>query len=94
MNEHEKNNLLPCPFCGGEAYREVKHDILKVGCNNCLINFCNHVRFGCRADSEWNTRIKNNEVNLLALLQEIKDLKAEIQRRKDKESFDNAWNGY
>jgi len=24
----------------------------------------------------------------------IKDLKAEIQRRKDKDSFDHAWEGY
>jgi len=28
------------------------------------------------------------------LEKEIKDLKAEIQRRKDKDSFDNAWDGY
>ncbi len=51
--------LLPCPFCGGEAYREVKGDVLYVGCNNCVINFANHVRHGCLADYNWNTRVPN-----------------------------------
>lgn len=23
--------------------------------------FCNHVRFGCRADAEWNTRAQTTE---------------------------------
>lgn len=48
--------LLPCPFCGGEAYRHVRNDILTVGCNNCSISFANHARFGCVADTEWNRR--------------------------------------
>ncbi len=48
--------LLPCPFCGGEASRRVSNDILQVGCDSCLITFANHVRFGCRADTEWNMR--------------------------------------
>ena len=56
MTDKDITELKPCPFCGGEAYREVKNDILQVGCRNCLISFANHVRFGCHADSEWNTR--------------------------------------
>ncbi len=52
------NDLLPCPFCGGEAYRRVSNKILTVGCNDCLVSFANHVRFGCRADGEWNTRAR------------------------------------
>lgn len=58
LNKAAENALLPCPFCGGEAYRHIRNDILHVGCNNCLISFVNHVRFGCRADSEWNMRTK------------------------------------
>ena len=61
LNIDTNSSLLPCPFCGGKAYREVKHDILQVGCNNCLITFANHIRFGCRADTEWNTRTKDNK---------------------------------
>lgn len=49
--------LLACPFCGTQPIRKVSNDILSVTCPNCVsIGFHNHVRFGCRADAEWNTR--------------------------------------
>ena len=51
--------LLPCPFCGGYATRSVVNDILKVGCDRCLIYFANHVRFGCQSDAVWNERAKS-----------------------------------
>jgi sarcosine oxidase delta subunit len=50
--------LLKCPFCGEKPIRKVENDILSITCPNCVsVGFHNHVRFGCRADSEWNTRI-------------------------------------
>lgn len=51
-----KLKLLPCPFCGGEATRRISNNVLRVGCEKCLIDFANHVRFGCTSDTEWNTR--------------------------------------
>jgi hypothetical protein len=51
-----EDKLLPCPFCGGAASRTVSYQILRVGCENCLLYFSNHVRFGCTSDGDWNTR--------------------------------------
>ena len=52
--------LMPCPFCGTTPTRRVSHDILHVECPQCVsVGFHNHVRFGCRADEEWNTRTPN-----------------------------------
>jgi hypothetical protein len=55
-NEESVESLKPCPFCGGVPTRKVRNDILIVGCDNCLISFASHVRHGCLADAEWNTR--------------------------------------
>jgi hypothetical protein len=49
-----EDKLLPCP-CGGTASRTVSHEVLKIECDKCGRYFANHVRFGCLADSEWNT---------------------------------------
>jgi hypothetical protein len=52
--------LLSCPFCGSKPRREVKNDILIIECPSCVsVGFRNHVRFGCLADEEWNTRVPN-----------------------------------
>ena len=48
--------LKPCPFCGTTPRRYVSNEILHIECPNCLVGFHNHVRFGCMADEEWNTR--------------------------------------
>lgn len=51
------SELLPCPFCGVLPTRRVSNDILMVECPSCAsVGFHNHVRFGCQADAEWNTR--------------------------------------
>jgi transcription elongation factor Elf1 len=50
------DELVSCPFCGGEAIRRVRNNILTVGCDECVIYFDNHVRLGCLADSQWNNR--------------------------------------
>ena len=56
-NEPIEYDLLPCPFCGAAPERYVSNDILHVNCPTCVtIGFHNHVRFGCRADYEWNNR--------------------------------------
>jgi hypothetical protein len=50
--------LKNCPFCGTAPQRCVDHEILHVECPNCVsVGFHNHVRLGCRADSEWNSRV-------------------------------------
>jgi phage FluMu protein Com len=48
---------LPCPFCGSQPIRVIEQDVLSVDCPNCVsVGFYNHVRFGCMADDQWNTR--------------------------------------
>ena len=55
-------DLKSCPFCGEKPDRYIAHDILHINCPNCVsVGFHHHVRFGCRADTEWNTRIKEDE---------------------------------
>ena len=55
----QETELLPCPFCGTLPIRQVSQDILSITCPTCVsVGFHNHVRFGCRADSEWNGRVK------------------------------------
>ena len=74
--------LLDCPFCGGKPTRSVNNDILTVGCDSCLISFANHVRFGCRADAEWNERVAITETGL-----------SYRQAKKAMELFDGEWIG-
>ena len=58
----EKIKLKPCPFCGSKPDRYIISDILHVTCRECVsVGFHNHVRFGCRADGEWNKRITTDE---------------------------------
>ena len=53
----EKQELKPCPFCRSAPERSVSNDILKIECKACVsVGFHNHVRFGCRAEAEWNNR--------------------------------------
>lgn len=54
--------VLPCPFCGSHPVRKVVNNILSVTCPQCVsVGFHNHVRFGCRADAEWNERQNTQE---------------------------------
>jgi hypothetical protein len=47
----------PCPFCGSIPIRLVERDVLSVECPKCVsVGFHNHVRFGCLADTLWNSR--------------------------------------
>lgn len=58
MSSEDKVHLLPCPFCGAFPRRYISNDILSIDCPSCVsVGFHNHVRFGCRADTEWNTRV-------------------------------------
>ena len=62
----ENEILLPCPFCGTMPVREVSNDILSIYCPNCVsVGFHNHVRFGCRADTERNIRTSSSKEALL-----------------------------
>ena len=57
-----EDKLKPCPFCGILPDRKVSNDILFITCPECVsVGFHNHVRFGCRADREWNTRFVKYE---------------------------------
>jgi len=72
--------LLDCPFCGSKPIRSVNNDILTVECDSCLISFANHVRFGCRADAEWNER-------------EVAPSLSYTQAKKAIELFNSEWIG-
>jgi hypothetical protein len=63
MSDEKKIELLPCPFCGGEAYLQDWGEVeprWNVGCNNneCKISSVNDVV--CETEEEafkiWNTR--------------------------------------
>lgn len=64
MNEQLKVQLLPCPFCGGEAEMIEAHDddgrFAAVGCNKCGAGSRQHYFCGDDARdyaaSAWNTR--------------------------------------
>ena len=60
-NDETDNQLKPCPFCGTKPERRVSNDILQVRCLKCVVGFYNHVRFGCRADAQWNTRTEDKQ---------------------------------
>ncbi len=62
-NDDSDNQLKPCPFCGTKPERRVSNDILQVRCLKCVVGFYNHVRFGCRADAQWNTRTEDKQLN-------------------------------
>jgi hypothetical protein len=50
-----------CPRCGGPKFREIKNEILSVGCHTCEISYSNHVRFGCVADGDWEEFIADDQ---------------------------------
>ncbi len=54
--ECHTEHLKDCPFCGSRPVREVANDVLFIRCPECLVSCANHVRFGCRADAQWNRR--------------------------------------
>jgi hypothetical protein len=54
--EQLSSELKDCPFCGGNASRQVVNSILTVACDDCLVSYANHIRLGCLADEQWNTR--------------------------------------
>ena len=61
-NDDSDKQLKPCPFCGTKPDRRVVGYILHVQCPECVsIGFHNHVRFGCRADAELNTRAEDQQ---------------------------------
>ena len=61
------SELKPCPFCGSQPSRKVEGDILSVCCENCVsVGFHNHVRHGCIADAQWNTRTPDPIADKLA----------------------------
>ena len=55
-DECNTEHLKDCPFCGSRPTRYIWSNVLFVECSECLIKFANHVRFGCRADAQWNRR--------------------------------------
>lgn len=69
----ETQELLPCPFCGGEAdvrmYQDESlwsHAIVtktQVGCNECDYSFATEPGYEIEALDRWNTRspITNNK---------------------------------
>ena len=72
--------LLPCPFCGGEAYlyEDKKCDIYSVGCKNCCdIEPITRV---CESKEEaiklWNTRKPMQEI--VERLEEVKEERMEV----------------
>jgi hypothetical protein len=58
------SELKPCPFCGSAPTRLVEKDVLSVECPRCVtVGFHNHVRFGCIAESLWNSRSREHDTN-------------------------------
>ena len=73
-------DLKPCPFCGSKPERRVTNNVLHVTCPNCVsIGYHNHVRLGCLADHEWNTRLP------AAPRKESEDLQEEVNRLRERE---------
>ena len=57
-----EDKLLPCPFCGGEAKIDYKHDIIK--CDECLVtmeafNVYPSWHIGNELMGRWNTRAED-----------------------------------
>lgn len=94
LNKTEEE-LLQCPFCGSIPRREVKNDILVIECPSCVsVGFHNHVRFGCRADEEWNTRIAHANTQHSKILEDYDRLAKlaekqaeEIEQQKERNAL-------
>ncbi len=62
--EHEEVELLPCPFCGGEASidKKLSWDNWRIRCSSCYVMYENELK--SEIIRVWNLRHQNKEKGL------------------------------
>lgn len=60
MNKEEKYDMLPCPFCGGQAKFLLYMDFIDIGCetDDCIMYSGSDIQYedADKAVKEWNRR--------------------------------------
>ncbi len=76
MTDIEKQKLLPCPFCGGEAQENWSYDLYIISCDTACSDKAEYTKE--LAYKTWNTRAQSAE--LLTANDKINLLKAALEK--------------